>query len=187
MAALWHRAGHYFSSCGFYLLLSIYLLLLFFVAWSQQPQTGCLPYFNTWCGPSANLECRSETCCARHAENAGPKTSPKISHLGTIAQLFWAISSQLRHVSTIGKKHVKQQYLFHMSPQYGELWLTSGWDRSGSLGHPCKFQRVLHLGSVTAWHCSSGHQPNFAALNRGCHLYLAGQPSRWVLAHIQVS
>jgi len=27
-----------------------------------------------------------------------------------------------------------------MSPQYGELWPTSGLDRSGSLGHPCKFQ-----------------------------------------------
>jgi len=31
---------------------------------------------------------------------------------------------------------------------------------------------------------SSRHQPNFAALNRGRHLYLAGQPSRWALAHI---
>jgi len=27
-------------------------------------------------------------------------------------------------------------------------------------------------------------QPNFAALNRGCHLYSAGRPSRWALAHI---
>jgi len=26
--------------------------------------------------------------------------------------------------------------------------------------------------------------PNFAALNRGRHLYLAGRPSRWALAHI---
>ena len=26
--------------------------------------------------------------------------------------------------------------------------------------------------------------PNFAVLNRGRHLYLAGQPSRWALAHI---
>ena len=40
------------------------------------------------------------------------------------------------------------------------------------------------LGSVTARHSSSGHQPNFAALNRGRHLYSAGQPSRWALAHI---
>jgi len=32
------------------------------------------------------------------------------------------------------------------------------------LGHPCKFQRVWRLGSVTARHSSSGRQPNFAAL-----------------------
>jgi len=31
---------------------------------------------------------------------------------------------------------------------------------------------------------SSGCQPNFAALNRGRHLYSAGRPSRWALAHI---
>jgi len=34
---------------------------------------------------------------------------------------------------------------------------------------------------------SSGHQPNFAALNRGRHLYSAGRPSRWALAHISSS
>ena len=39
----------------------------------------------------------------------------KNRHLGTIAQLCQAISSQLRHVSTIGKKLVKQQYLLYMS------------------------------------------------------------------------
>jgi len=71
-----------------------------------------------------------------------------------------------------------------MSPQYGELRPTSGWDRSGSFGHPNKFQRVSRLGSITAGHSSSGRQSNFAALNRGCHLYSAGRPSRWALAHI---
>ena len=45
----------------------------------------------------------------------------KNRHLGPIAQLCRAISSQLRHVSTIGKKHVKKKYVLHMSPQYGEL------------------------------------------------------------------
>jgi len=45
----------------------------------------------------------SETCCAQLAENAGRKKSPKIGHLGTIAQLCQAISSQLRDVSTIRK------------------------------------------------------------------------------------
>jgi len=31
---------------------------------------------------------------------------------------------------------------------------------SGSLRHPCKFQRVSRLGNVTARHSSSGRQPN---------------------------
>jgi len=43
------------------------------------------------------------------------------------------------------------------------------------------------LGSITARHSSSGRQPNSATLNRGCHLYSAGQPSRWALAHILVT
>ena len=63
---------------------------------------------------------------------------------------------------------------------------TSGWDLLASLGHTSIFQQVLRLGSITARHSSSGRQPNFAALNRGCHLYLAGRPSRWALAHILV-
>jgi len=83
-----------------------------------------------------------------------------------------------------GKKLVKQQYLPNMSLQYGELRPTSGWDRFVSLGHPCKFQQVSRLGSVTARHSSIGHQPNLAALNRERHLYLAGRPLRWALAHI---
>ena len=113
------------------------------------------------------------------------KKSPKSRHLSTIAQLCRAISSQLRHVSTIGK-NFRQQYLLHMFPQYSELWPTNAWDRFGSLGHPCKFQPVSRLGSVTARHSSSGHQPNFAALNRGRHLYSAGRLSHLALAHILV-
>jgi len=55
------------------------------------------------------------------------KKSPKKSRaMGTIAQLCRAISLQLRHLSTIGKKIVKQQYVLQMSPQYGELRPTSG-------------------------------------------------------------
>jgi len=106
--------------------------VFFFLASSQPLQIGCLPYFHTWCGLSANLRCRPETCCTRLAANTGRKKSSKICHLGTIAQLCWL-------------------YLF---------------------------------GSVTARHSSSGHQPNFAALNRRRRLYSAGRSSRWALAHI---
>jgi len=49
----------------------------------------------------------------------------KNRQLGTIAQFCQAVSSQLRHISTIEKKF-KQQYLFHMSSQYGELRSTNG-------------------------------------------------------------
>ena len=42
-------------------------------------------------------------CWARLAANTGRKKSPKSRHLATIPQLCRAISSQLRHVSTIGK------------------------------------------------------------------------------------
>jgi len=73
----------------------------------------------------------------------------KIRHLGTIAQLCWAVSLQLRHVSTM-EKRVKQQYLLHIFTQYGELRPTNGWDWFGSLGHPNKFQRVSRLPFVTA-------------------------------------
>jgi len=48
---------------------------------------------------SANLECMSQMCCTRLAENTGRKNR----HFGTIARLCRAISLQLRHVSTIGK------------------------------------------------------------------------------------
>jgi len=65
-------------------------------------------------------------CCTRLAENTGCKKVAKNRHLGTIAQLCRAVPSQLRHVSTIGKKLVKQQYVLQMSPQYGELRPTSG-------------------------------------------------------------
>jgi len=42
------------------------------------------------------------------------------------------------------------------------------------------------LGSITEWQSSSGHNPNFAALSTGRHLYLAGWP-HWTLAHILVA
>jgi len=45
----------------------------------------------------------SEMYGTRLAENAGPKIVAKNRHLATIAQLCRATSSQLRHVSTIGK------------------------------------------------------------------------------------
>jgi len=49
----------------------------------------------------------SEMYCTRLARNAERKKIAKNRHLGTIAQLCRAISSQVRHISTIEKKLVK--------------------------------------------------------------------------------
>ena len=176
MVALWNRADNYIFILWFLSSSSIFFPRLI---------SAVAHWMSTiWRGLSANLECRSEMCWMRLAENTGPKKSSKISHLGIIAQLCRAISSQLRHASKIRKKLVKQQYLLHMSSQYGELRPTNGWDRLAGLGHPIIFQRASRLGSVTARHSSSGRQPNFAALNRGRHLYSAGRSSGWAFAHI---
>ena len=57
---------------------------LFFLE-AQRPQIGCLPYFDTWCGLSANLEHRSEICCTRLARNTGRKESPFWHHRTTLS------------------------------------------------------------------------------------------------------
>ena len=156
MAALYNRAGHY--------IFVLWFLLSFFFFSSPILSRQKLDVYHTsiWCGVNANLEFRSEMCCMRLAESTGRKKLPKICHLGTIAQLCRSVSSQLRHVSIVGKNLVKQQHLVHMSSQYGELRPTSGWDRFTSLGHPSKFQRISRVGFVTAPTSLNGCQPNFA-------------------------
>jgi len=128
-------------------LLFSFFLLSFFLAYSQPSQIGCLPYFHTWCGLSANLGCKSEMCYKRLAENTERKKSLKSRHLRTIAQFCWAVSSQLRHVSTIGKKMLNSNIsstCSHNMANFGPGPLTAdiGWR---VLGTPANFNgfRVL--------------------------------------------
>ena len=93
--------------------------------------------------------------------------SPSGQHRTTLSGYIFATKACIDNRK---KKLVKQQYLLHMSPEYGELRHTSGRDRFGSLGHPSYFQRLPRLGSVTARQSSSERQPNFAALTRGRRL-----------------
>ena len=102
MAALWNRADCYIFILWF---LSIFYLFLFprLISAAAHWMSTVLPVLHTWCGLSANLECRSETCCTRLAENTGRKKVAKNRDLGTIGQLCRDMSSQLRHLSTVGK------------------------------------------------------------------------------------
>ena len=72
IAALWNRAGHYILPCGFSIFYLFPRLISAVADWMS------VIYFDTWRGLSANLRCRSETCCTRLAENTGRKKSPKI-------------------------------------------------------------------------------------------------------------
>jgi len=122
-------------------------------------------------------------CCTRLAANAGPKKLAKNRHLGTIPQLCRAISLQLRHVFTIGKNLLSSNIsptcphnMVNFGPLAAEI-VSLVW------GTPVNFNgfRVLAVllhGTLVV--CVS----QTAALNRGRHLYSAGRPSRWALAHI---
>jgi len=73
MAALRSRCGHYIFALWFV------LSSIFFLTYFQPSQIGCLPYFHTWCGLSANLGCRSEMCCSRLAEIRDAKNRQKFA------------------------------------------------------------------------------------------------------------
>jgi len=156
-----------FLPCDFYL---SFFISSFFLSFFPRLISAAVDWISTilhtWCGLSANLRCRSETCCTRLTENAGRKKLAKNRHLGTIAQLCRAISSQLRHESTVAKKLVKQRYVLHISSQYGELRPTNGGDPSCSLRHPCKFQRVSRLGSFTARHLVVGVSQTYSGVEQ---------------------
>jgi len=124
-----------------------------------------------------------QVACWKYRTQKWCKKSPSRHHRTTLSGYVFATKACIDNRK---KNLVKQQYLLQMS-LHGVLQPTNGWDQLAGLGHPIIFQRVLRLGSVTTRQSSSGHQPNFAALNRGRHLCLAGRPSRWALAHILVS
>jgi len=93
--------------------------------------------------------------------NTGRKKSPKKSssghHRTTLSRYIFTSEACIDN----RKKNLLSSNISSTFPQYRELRPTSSWDRSGSLGHPCKFQRLSLLGSVTARHSSIGRQRNF--------------------------
>jgi len=139
MVALWNRADH----CIFALL----FLLSFFFFSSPNLSRRRLNVCHT-CTHGVALAWISGAglkCAARGSLQIKDAKSRQKSQSGHHRTTLSGISSQLRHVLTIGKKLVKQQYLLHMSSQYGELRPTSGWDLLANLRTPANFDacRVL--------------------------------------------
>jgi len=140
MAALRSRMRTYiFSSCGFSFL-SPFLFPCLISAVGHWIST-ILPHHNTWCGLSVNLECMSEMCCMRLAENTGCKNSPSGHHCTTLSGYISATKACIDN----RKKLVKQQYLPRMSLQYSELGPLAAEIASLVWGTPANFNgfRVL--------------------------------------------
>ena len=100
MVSLWNRARHY--------IFALWFLFIFFFFSSPSLSGRRLDVYHTATHGVALV--RIYIACLKflHAKKC---------HFGTIGQICRAVSSQLRHESTIRKKLVKQQYLLHMSSQ----------------------------------------------------------------------
>ena len=143
----------------------ISFLLSFFLAYSQRSEIGCEPYFYTWCGLSAMLECRSEVCCTRLAGNAGRKNDAKNRHLrsahhrktllGCIFATKACIDNRKISLNLLHKSH-KMANFCPLTAEIGlPVWAT-----------PSKFQRISRVGFVTAVMSLNGSQPNFARCSK---------------------
>jgi len=108
------------------------------------------------------------------------KNSPSAHHRTTLSSYIFATKAHIDNRT----KLVKQQYLptcpYNMA-NFGLLAAEICWRVWGT---PANFNGFRVLAALTARQSSSGRQPNFAALNRGRHLYSTGRPSRLALAHI---
>jgi len=107
----------------------------------------------------------------------------KNRHLRTIAQLCQAISLQRRHISTIGKNSLSSNIsptcpyiMVNFGPLAAEI-VSLVW------GTPANFNRFRVLAALLHSTLLVGVSQT-AVLNSERHLYLAGRPSRWALAHI---
>ena len=169
-----------FLPCGFFFffLLSFFPRLISAVAdW----MSAILPHMVwPWCEFRMQVWNMLHVACWKYKTQKSYQKSPSGHHRTTLSGYIFATKA------CIGNRR-KTSSAAIRPPHVLTIWRTlptNGWDRFGSLGHPCKFQRVSRLGSVFVRHCSSERQPYFAVLNRRRHLYSARQPSRWALARI---
>jgi len=150
MVALWNRADHYIFPCGFLFFL-FFFIFSFFSSPNLSRRRLDVCYTSTH-GVALLRIFKMQVWNVLHAARWKYRTqkvakkSPSGHHRTTLSGYIFPTKV---HVDN-RKKTVKPQYLFHTFSQYGTLRPTSGWDRSGSLGHRSSFQRLSRLGFVTA-------------------------------------
>jgi len=134
MVALCNRADHY-------------ILILFLSSFfpHQRSEIGCLPYFGTWCGLSANLECRSEMHCMRLAANTGRKKLPSWLHRTTLSGHIFAtkacIENRKKNLLSINTSSTCPDNMVNFGPLTAEIG-------SGVWGTPTHFNGFCVLAAL---------------------------------------
>jgi len=93
LAALWNRAGHYIFALWLFSSFNLFSLRIL-----SRCRLDVCHTSTQWCGLSANLRCRSETCCTRLAENTGRKArqkSPSGHHRTTLSGYIVATKTRI--------------------------------------------------------------------------------------------
>jgi len=151
MAALCNRAGHIFVhpvvSSSFFLIFS-----------SPNLSGRRLDVYHT-STHSVNLECRSETCCTRLAENTArkkiTKKSPSGHHPITMSSYIFATKACIDNRKKLLSSNISSTRS-HNVVNFGPLAAEICWRVWGT---PANFNGFRARG-VTARHSSSGCQPN---------------------------
>jgi len=121
MVALWNRTDHYIFALSF-------VLSFFFSLPNLSRRSLDVCHTSTHGVALVRIEDAGLKRAARGSLKIQDAKTAKIRHLGTIAQFRRAISSQLRHVSTIGKMvnsniSTRPQSMANFSPLTTEIGL----------------------------------------------------------------
>jgi len=115
MAALCNRAGHIFA---------LWFVSSFFPRLISAAGLRLDVYLTSTHGVAlVQIQTAGLKCAARGSLEI---QDAKNRHFGTIAQLCWAISSELRHVSTIGKNLLNSNTSSRCPDNMVNLWPTNG-------------------------------------------------------------
>ena len=121
-------------------------------------------------------------CCTRLAGNTGRKKSLSQQHRITLSGHIFAakacIDNRKKNLLSNNTSSTRPDNMVNFGPLTAEI--------GSGVWAPLQISKGFASWQRYCTASSSGRQPNFAALNRGRHLCLAGRPSGWALAHILV-
>ena len=124
-------------------------------------------------------------CCTRLAGNAGhkkiAKNLPSRHRRTTLSGYIFATKACIQNQKKSLLNSNTSSTCHHNMANFGPLTAEIG---SGVCGTPANFNWFRILAALLNGTLVVGIRAKLCALNSGCHLYSAGQLSRWALAHI---